>query len=132
MEATSKVVFDMSNFLGTKWHHDVEQSWADFIYYMASGWEFAEDEAKSARESEVSSATQGFYSVVKGVKIVGDSLEIYIDYYHFDLNKALTGLCSILEKKAIGGPIPHYVITWLGPRSGKRRYCSRRSYSPSS
>ena len=87
MEATSKVVFDMSNFLGTKWHHDVEQSWADFLYYMASGWEFAEDEAKSARESEVSSATQGFYSVVKGVKIVGDSLEIYIDYYHFDLNE---------------------------------------------
>jgi peptide/nickel transport system substrate-binding protein len=86
-EATSKVVFDMSKFLGTKWHHDVDQSWADFIYYMASGWDFADDEAKSARESEVSSATGGFYGVVKGVKIVGDSLEIYIDYYHFDLNE---------------------------------------------
>jgi peptide/nickel transport system substrate-binding protein len=54
---------------------------------MASGWEFAEDEAKSARESEVSAATQGYYSVIKGVKIVGDELEIYIDYYHFDLNE---------------------------------------------
>jgi peptide/nickel transport system substrate-binding protein len=87
VNATSKVSYDMSNFLGTNWQHGVEQSWADFIYFMASGWDFAEDEAKSAREPEVRSATQGFYSVVKGVKIVGDELEVYIDYYHFDLNE---------------------------------------------
>jgi len=87
VDATSKVVFDMSKFLGTKWHHGVDQSWADFIYYMASGWDFAEDDAKSARESEVSSGTQGYYSVIKGFKIVGDNLEVYIDYYHFDLNE---------------------------------------------
>jgi peptide/nickel transport system substrate-binding protein len=87
VNATSKVSYDMSKFLGTKWHHDVEQSWADFIYNMASGWEFADDEARSARESEISSNNQGYYSIVKGVKIVGDSLEVYIDYYHFDMNE---------------------------------------------
>jgi peptide/nickel transport system substrate-binding protein len=87
VEATSKVVFDMSKYLGTMWQHGVEQSWADFLYYMASGWELADDAVKSARESEVSNGAQGFYSVIKGMKIVDDSLEVYIDYYHFDVNE---------------------------------------------
>jgi peptide/nickel transport system substrate-binding protein len=87
VESTSKVAFDMSKYFGSKWHHGFEMTWADFLYYIASGWDIAEDVAKSERESEVSAGASGYYGVVKGFEFGDTDLTVYIDYYHFDENE---------------------------------------------
>jgi len=88
VNATSKIVYDYSKFTQSKWHHDIEISMADILYNTASDWDIAIDSEKSARESEVSSASAGIYGVMKGIKVVdSDKLEVYIDYYHFDDNE---------------------------------------------
>jgi peptide/nickel transport system substrate-binding protein len=89
VNATSKVVFDYSKYtLGQKWHHDIEISMADILYYKAMGWDIAEDAEKSVRESARSSGAQGLYNTIKGIVVVDDhTVEVYTDYYHFDDNE---------------------------------------------
>ena len=88
IEATSKVVFDKSLYTQAKWHNDIDISMADILYYIASGWDIAEDADKSIRESALASAAAGFYNTIKGIVVPdGDTLEVYLDYYHFDDNE---------------------------------------------
>jgi peptide/nickel transport system substrate-binding protein len=88
VESTSKVTFDISKYTSAKWHHGIPISMADVLYGLATGWEFAEDPVKSARESAVSSGAVGYFGTVNGIVVPDeDTIEIYLDYYHFDDNE---------------------------------------------
>jgi peptide/nickel transport system substrate-binding protein len=87
VEAQSMVAFDLSKFTQSKWHHDIDINMADILYQIASGWDIADDDDKSTRESAVSNGASGFYNTVKGFTIDGDTVTIYLDYYHFDDNE---------------------------------------------
>jgi peptide/nickel transport system substrate-binding protein len=89
VNSTSKIVFDYSKYTqGQKWHHDIEISMADILTYKAMGWDVAEDAEKSVRESALSSSSQGLYNTIKGIVVIDDhTIEVYTDYYHFDVNE---------------------------------------------
>jgi peptide/nickel transport system substrate-binding protein len=88
VNATSKVVMDVSKYTTAKWHHGIEISMADILYYKALGWEIADDAEKSVRESPISAEAKGYYNTIKGIVVLDDhTIEMYTDYYHFDLNE---------------------------------------------
>jgi peptide/nickel transport system substrate-binding protein len=87
VEATSKVSFDLSKFTQSKWHHGIDINMADILYQLASGWDIAEDADKSTRETTLASEAAGYYKTLKGVVVSGDTVEVYIDFYHFDDNE---------------------------------------------
>lgn len=80
----SKVTFDLSKFLGTRWHHHQNITWADVLYSISQSWEIAFDQDKAAIESVVSSSLREELMPIKGFRIVGQDLEVYLDYWHFD------------------------------------------------
>ncbi len=88
VESTSKVSFDLSKYTSAKWHNDIPISMADILYAYASGWDITDDADKSAKESAVASGAGGYYTTVKGIVVPDeDTLEIYLDFYHFDDNE---------------------------------------------
>jgi len=84
--ATSKVVFDLSKLIGTKWHHNITITWADVLGYWAEWIDICYDPDKSQLESSIASANKAFFDIIKGIRILPDEkkLEVYIDYWHFD------------------------------------------------
>ena len=87
LKAQSKAVFDYSLYTQSKWHHMIDINMADIIYNIATGWEIAYDTEKSARESAIASVAKSYFDVVKGMKLDGNKVEVYLDFYHFDPNE---------------------------------------------
>jgi peptide/nickel transport system substrate-binding protein len=88
VEAISKVVFDKSLYTQAKWHHGIDISMADILYQHASEWDIVDDPEKSTRETAVSNGFGGLYNTVKGIVVPDeDTIEVYLDYYHFDDNE---------------------------------------------
>ncbi|RLG85344.1 MAG: hypothetical protein DRO18_05930 [Thermoprotei archaeon] len=85
-KATSKVVFDLSTLIGSKWHHGIEITWADVLAYWAEWYEIAYDPEKSELESAIAGPQREIFDLIKGIRILPDEkkLEVYIDYWHFD------------------------------------------------
>ena len=86
--AKSKVIYDLSQLLGTHWHHGKPVTWADILYdiYLFYEWTFAED------KMEVDPIWNAYFSdtlsYLKGFRIIDDThLEVYVDYWHFDPNQ---------------------------------------------
>lgn len=52
----SKVTFDLSKFLGARWHHLQNITSADVLYSISQSWEIAFDQDKAATESVISSS----------------------------------------------------------------------------
>jgi peptide/nickel transport system substrate-binding protein len=86
VKATSKVVFDLSKYIGTKWHHNQTITWADILFSIYQHYELAFDPEKSVLESSVSALLSQALPLIKGLKIVGNKLEVYLDFWHFDLD----------------------------------------------
>ncbi|MEM3463840.1 MAG: ABC transporter substrate-binding protein [Candidatus Bathyarchaeia archaeon] len=82
--ATSKVVFDLSKYIGTKWHHNQTITWADILYSLYQHYEIAFDEEKSALEGSTAALLKEVLPLYKGFRVVGNELEVYLDYWHFD------------------------------------------------
>ena len=88
VESTSKVVYNLSKYTQSKWHHGIDITMADILYSMASGWDIADDANKAGKESSLSSAATGYYGTIKGIVVPDeDTLEVYLDFYHFDDNE---------------------------------------------
>jgi len=82
--AMSKVTFDLSKYIGSKWHNGQPITWADILYAISQLYEIAYDSGKSAIESSIAATLSERLKPIKGYRIVGDSsLEVYLDYWHF-------------------------------------------------
>jgi len=83
--ATSKVTFDLSNYIGKKWHDGQTKTWADVLYGIHNIFEISYDATKSAIESSTANTYAIILEPFIGFKIdvVNDNLEVYLDFWHF-------------------------------------------------
>ncbi len=86
--AKSKVEFDLSKLIGTKWHHGITITWADVIAAWGYLWELAYDTEKSSLESSIAATQKPWFDTIMGVVFDKDNnkLIVYVDYWHFDDN----------------------------------------------
>ncbi len=79
--ATTKVNFDLSKYIGTKWHDGSVISWADVLYTLYSN----QETVFNKKWNEISESNPSSISKIKAFRIVGDkNIEIYLDAWHFD------------------------------------------------
>jgi len=96
IKVKSEITFDLSNYLGTNWHHGQKINWADILYFMASTWDRAYDEEKQKISSD---RWQGYFDDVKGLKISENNLIIYLDKWDFDEDNLL-GFSGMFQRSA--------------------------------
>ncbi len=85
VKAASKVEFDVSKYIGAKWHHGITITWADIIGTWGYYWELALDPDKSSLEAAIAGTMAEWISFVKGVVFDKENKKVvvYIDYWHF-------------------------------------------------
>jgi len=83
-EATSKVVFDMSRFLGAKWHNGQTITWADLLGALALYLDAVYDPEKARIERAFVAVNKDGFDTVVAVRPVGNNLEVYINFWHFE------------------------------------------------
>jgi len=83
-EATSKVVFDMSLFLGAKWHNGQTITWADLLGSLALYLDAVYDPEKAKTERAFVAVNKEGFDTVVAVRPVGNNLEVYINFWHFE------------------------------------------------
>ncbi|MEZ0290400.1 MAG: ABC transporter substrate-binding protein [Sulfolobales archaeon] len=84
--AISKVSFDMSKLVGTKWHHGITITWGDILAHIAFWFDLVYNSTKATRESAIASVNKPYFDTIKGFRIdeARKVLEVYVDYWHFD------------------------------------------------
>jgi peptide/nickel transport system substrate-binding protein len=83
--AVSKVTFDYSKYLQSRWHDGQPISLADAVYSIAQGFDIAYDEDKVRIETAIAATSRPYLETFKGFRILDDDrLEVYVDYWHFD------------------------------------------------
>jgi peptide/nickel transport system substrate-binding protein len=82
--ATSKVVFDYSNYFNSKWHHGESITMADVIYSIHQTFDLTYNDEKSSMEFAIATVSKPYLDSFKGFRIVDDNkLEVYVDFWHF-------------------------------------------------
>ncbi len=79
--STTKITFDLSNYIGSKWHDGSEISWTDILYTLYFNQESSRNEKwNSIADNDIESINK-----IKAYKIIDNNkLEIYIDTWHFN------------------------------------------------
>jgi peptide/nickel transport system substrate-binding protein len=87
VSATTKVTYDLSRYLGTKWHDGITISWADVLYFTASLWDASLDESKHDLFPDF---WREDVKALKGLRIIdGNRIEVYSDKWSFDEGELL-------------------------------------------
>lgn len=84
--ATSKVTFDLRY---SKWHHDIMMDKNDILYaiYFLYEWGSKESDDDPTYDPEYAATAQQFINTLKGFRFLDDdTVEVYVDYWHFDDN----------------------------------------------
>ena len=85
IQATSKVVYDYSKFLSSKWHNGQQITMADLMYSIAQGFELAYDPEKARIEFALGATSRPYLDTFRGFRIAdGNRIEVYVDFWHFD------------------------------------------------
>ncbi len=83
--AKSKVVYDLSQYLGAKWHHGQPITLGDVLYSIYQAFDLSYNERKSRVETAIAVTSRPYLETFKGFRIVdGTKLEVYVDYWHFE------------------------------------------------
>jgi peptide/nickel transport system substrate-binding protein len=87
-KATSKVVFDLSKVIGTKFHNGITISMADVVGAWAYTFELTYDPVRSTLESRLASNNKAWADTIKGLEFdaTNKRVTVYVDYWHFDEN----------------------------------------------
>lgn len=84
-EATSRVVFDLSKYTSSVWHHEQPITMADMLYGIASRFERADDPVKQRIEFVLAATSKPVLEVFRGFRILDENrIEIYLDFWHFE------------------------------------------------
>ncbi|MFN4336402.1 MAG: ABC transporter substrate-binding protein [Candidatus Nitrosocaldus sp.] len=86
VKATSRVTFDLKY---SKWHHGVMMDRNDILYaiYFLFEWGTRESEDDPTYDPEYTATAEKFADTLKGVRFIDDdTVEVYVDYWHFDPN----------------------------------------------
>jgi peptide/nickel transport system substrate-binding protein len=84
--ATSRVTFDVSTYVGANWHNGQPITWGDVLWAIARNWEAAYDPLITTIETGSVGPITAVIEPFKGFKIVDNTLEVYLDFWHFDEN----------------------------------------------
>jgi peptide/nickel transport system substrate-binding protein len=85
--ATSKVVFDYSDYFEANWHHGQPMDMADLLYSIAQSYEMAYDLDKARIEVAISVTSRPFLETFRGYRVIDENrIEVYVDFWHFDEN----------------------------------------------
>ncbi|MEM0014118.1 MAG: ABC transporter substrate-binding protein [Zestosphaera sp.] len=83
-KATSVVKFDMSKYLGSKWHHGQTITWADILTSWALWLDICYNSTKANYETAVSGPNKVIFDQFVALRTVGNTLEVYVNYWHFE------------------------------------------------
>ncbi|MEM4297481.1 MAG: ABC transporter substrate-binding protein [Nitrososphaerota archaeon] len=84
VEAKSKVVYDYSLYLKSKWHHGEPIALADVIYSLYQTFDIAYNPDKSKVEFAIATTSKPYLDTFKGFRILNETaIEVYVDYWHF-------------------------------------------------
>lgn len=86
--AKSRVVFDMSKFIGAKFHNGITISMADIVGGLAYTFDLVYDPVRSKLEPRIVSLSKPSLDTVKGYEfdVANKRIIVYVDYWHFDEN----------------------------------------------
>ncbi|HEX77515.1 MAG TPA: hypothetical protein G4O03_03765 [Dehalococcoidia bacterium] len=83
-KATSRVVFDYSDYFGSRWHHGEPITMADVLYSIYQAFDLAYNEDKAKIEFALATTSKPFLEAFRGFRLVDDArLEVYVDFWHF-------------------------------------------------
>jgi len=83
-QATSKVVYDYSKYVSSKWHDGQPITMADVVYSIYQGFDLAYNDDKAKIETAIAFTSKPFLETIKGFRVLDDThLEVYVDYWHF-------------------------------------------------
>lgn len=84
--ATSKVVFDESLFLGSRWHNNITISWADILAPLAQTFDLVYNSTKASYDAAAVSLLKPTLDTIVGFRIneTAKQFEVYLNYWHFD------------------------------------------------
>ncbi|MEM2100947.1 MAG: ABC transporter substrate-binding protein [Candidatus Nitrosocaldus sp.] len=85
-KAKSKVTFDLKY---SKWHHGIMMDKNDILYaiYFLFEWGTKEGDDDPTYDPEYTATAEKVVSTLKGVRFIDDdTVEVYVDYWHFDPN----------------------------------------------
>ncbi|MCY0868175.1 MAG: ABC transporter substrate-binding protein [Desulfurococcus sp.] len=87
-KAKSRVVFDFSKLVGTKFHNGITITFADVVGYLAFLFDLVYDPVYSSLEPRLSSQAKPWADTVKGFVFDPEKkrVTVYVDYWHFDEN----------------------------------------------
>ncbi|ABM80676.1 ABC transporter substrate-binding protein [Hyperthermus butylicus] len=88
IEAVSKVVFDVSKLVGSKWHDGEPITFADIMAWLAENLDITYDPQKSQIEGAIASTAKEIYEKIVAFRFLPseNKVEVYVDYWHFDPN----------------------------------------------
>ena len=95
-EAVTKVIYDLSKYVGTNWHDGEEITWADVVYNIARVWECAYDEEK---KEIVDIWSDDVFDSIIGIKIYGEKLEVYLNNWSSDTDDLLN-IAGVFQRVA--------------------------------
>lgn len=85
-DATSKVTYDLKY---SKWHDGSMMDKNDILYaiYFLYEWGSKESDDDPTYDPEYAATAQQFINTLKGIRFIDDdTIEVYVDYWHFDEN----------------------------------------------
>ncbi|MCC6004409.1 MAG: ABC transporter substrate-binding protein [Thermofilum sp.] len=84
--AKSKVIFDMSKFVGAKFHNNITISMADIIGGIAYQFDLIYDPQRSKLEARLAANSKPWADTVKGFEfdLTNKRITVYVDYWHFE------------------------------------------------
>ncbi|MFA5126330.1 MAG: ABC transporter substrate-binding protein [archaeon] len=83
INATTKITFDLSNYLGTNWQNGEKITWADVLYSLQTGYE----SVYNKKWNEITQSQEMYLEKYKGYRIDGNKLEMYVDEWSFSNGK---------------------------------------------
>jgi len=80
VNATTKISYDLSNYIGTNWQDGEKISWADVLYSIGESYQMVYNE----KWNEITQAQAYYLEPYKAYRIDGNKLELYVDAWSFD------------------------------------------------
>jgi len=83
VKATTKISFDLSDYIETNWQNREKITWADILYSLAYNYESVYD----VKWNEITESEATGLDKLKGFRINGNKLEMYVDEWSFNEGK---------------------------------------------
>ena len=84
--ARTKVSYNLSNYIDSKWHHGIEIGWSDILFFTAAQWDMAFDKEKITTD-DVGKRRQDMFNEIKGIRINGNTLDVYLNKSSFEADQ---------------------------------------------